>query len=77
MQETGAAHHDRRWTQTDITSLRARSLAGESLRSVAEALTRTEGGVRRMSARLALTLAIGRANNVPSADAASAAATKG
>lgn len=45
---------DRRWMQTDISDLRARSIAGESLFDIARALARTEEAVRHMAARLAV-----------------------
>lgn len=43
-----------RWTQTDITSLRSRHGAAETVQTIADALHRTPENVAAMMARLRL-----------------------
>ena len=49
-----AAAAQRRWTQTDIMTLRGRLEAGERVDDIASALSRTTDGVRQMMVRLNL-----------------------
>jgi hypothetical protein len=49
-----AAAAQRRWTQTDITTLRGRLEAGEHFDDIASARARTTDGVRQMMVRLNL-----------------------